>query len=240
MGADRLHILTGAPGSGKTAVLEGLGDGVHTVRRARAGGHRRAAGRRRHRHRRPGSGAVRGAAARSDRSTSIATRCARRRLSWLFDRGVPDCVAYAAVLGVDPAGSLAAARRYRYHPEVMILEPWEQIYATDAERTMSFEHTIPFHEALVDAYEGAGYALVRCPPGPSRTGSPSSRDAIRRVTGSGSARSDGVGVAAAQDEPDPLAGSWLVGPTEQRRERRGRAGLRRRCARAPTAAAGHA
>ena len=31
MGADRLHILTGAPGSGKTAILEGLGDGVHTV-----------------------------------------------------------------------------------------------------------------------------------------------------------------------------------------------------------------
>src|SRR4029077_5644560 len=39
----------------------------------------------------------------------------------LFDRGVPDCVAYAAVLGVDPAGTLAAARRDRYHPAVMIL-----------------------------------------------------------------------------------------------------------------------
>ena len=69
-GPDRLHILTGAPGSGKTAILEGLGGSVHTVG-ARAGGHRRAACHRRRRHLRSGSGAVRGAAAATiDRQAS--------------------------------------------------------------------------------------------------------------------------------------------------------------------------
>jgi predicted ATPase len=81
----------------------------------------------------------------------------------VFDRGVPDNVAYAVVLGVDPAPARAAATRYRYHPEVLILPPWEDIYTTDNERAMSFAGTIPFHEALVDAYSGAGYALVEVP-----------------------------------------------------------------------------
>jgi predicted ATPase len=164
MDTDRLHILTGAPGSGKTAILEGLGDSVHTV----AEPAREVIAEQR---------AI-GGAGTSDQDPAIfvalllqrsiekhldASRSAAALV--LFDRGVPDCVAYATVSGVDPAESLAAAARYRYHPRVLILEPWERIYATDAERTMSFEQTIPFHAALVDAYEGAGYTLVAVPTG---------------------------------------------------------------------------
>jgi predicted ATPase len=81
----------------------------------------------------------------------------------VFDRGMPDCVAYAVLLGSDPTASLAACERYRYHPEVLVVEPWEEIYATDGERTMSFADTIPFHVALVEAYERAGYTLVVVP-----------------------------------------------------------------------------
>ncbi len=179
MGTDRLHILTGAPGSGKTAVLEGLGNGAYTVgepaREVIA--EQRAIG---------GAGT-------SDQDPALfvslllqrsidkhrdAVRSAAPVV--LLDRGVPDCVAYAALSGVDPAESLAAARQYRYHPQVMILEPWEQIYATDAERTMSFEQTIPFHAALVDAYEGAGYTLVSVPTGSVADRVAFVRDAITR------------------------------------------------------------
>ena len=175
MGPDRLHILTGAPGSGKSAILEGLGDGVHTVgepareviaeQRATIG---------RHRHLRADPALFVALLLAAIDRTSIATAMrlggARRAVR---PRGARLRRVRGRV-GRRSAGSLAAARRYRYHREVMILEPWGQIYATDAERTMSFEQTIPFHEALVDAYEGAGYALVRCPPGSSRSGSPSS------------------------------------------------------------------
>ena len=164
MDADRLHILTGAPGSGKTAILEGLGDGVQTVaepaREVIAG--QRAIG---------GAGTsdqdpahfVALLLERSIDKHRAALRSAATLV--LFDRGVPDCAAYATVLGVDPAESLGAAEQYRYNHRVMILEPWEQIYATDDERTMSFGQTILFHEALVDAYERAGYTLVPVPTG---------------------------------------------------------------------------
>ena len=179
MGADRLHILTGAPGSGKTAVLEGLGNGFPTVdepaREVIA--EQRSVG---------GAGT-----ADQDPALFVALllqrsidkhRDALRSTAplVLLDRGVPDCVAYAAVLGVDPTESAAAARLHRYHAEVLILEPWEQIYATDDERTMSFEQTIPFHAALVDAYEGAGYTLVSVPTGSVADRVAFVRDAISR------------------------------------------------------------
>jgi predicted ATPase len=35
----------------------------------------------------------------------------------------------------------------------------------DDERTMTYEATIPFHSALIDAYERSGYDLVVIPRG---------------------------------------------------------------------------
>jgi predicted ATPase len=164
VGADRLHILTGAPGSGKTAILDGLSDGVHTVREPAREviAEQRAVG---------GTGTseqdpARFVALLLERSIEKYRDAVRSGAPLVvFDRGVPDCVAYAAVSGVDPAESVAAAAQYRYNPRVVILEPWEEIYATDDERTMSFEQTIPFHAALVEAYERAGYTLVTTPTG---------------------------------------------------------------------------
>lgn len=83
--------------------------------------------------------------------------------SAVFDRGVPDCIAYAVLFGIDPTQSILASDVYRYHSEVLVLEPWEEIYTVDDERTMSFADTLPFHEALLDAYERAGYLLVDVP-----------------------------------------------------------------------------
>jgi predicted ATPase len=164
MNAVDLHILTGAPGAGKSAILEGLGVGMHRVREPAREviAEQRAIG---------GTGT-----AEQDPALFVALllrRSIERYLeaidteasAALFDRGVPDCIAYAVVLGTDAAPSVVAAARHRYHPEVLLLEPWEQIYATDDERTMSFEDTIPFHDALVDAYARSGYALVAVPRG---------------------------------------------------------------------------
>ena len=81
----------------------------------------------------------------------------------IFDRGIPDCVAYAVHLGVDPEPSLLASREFRYEREVLIVAPWEHIYAVDEERTMSFEDTVGFHDAIVRAYEGTGYELTEVP-----------------------------------------------------------------------------
>ncbi len=84
--------------------------------------------------------------------------------------------------GIDPTPSLEAADGHRYDADVVILEPWEAIYDTDDERTMSFEQTYPFDDALVDAYARTGYSLIVVP-----TGSVEDRAAI--VRGSIDARS---------------------------------------------------
>ena len=161
MGTANLFVLTGAPGAGKTAILDRIGADIRSVgepaREILA--EQRAIG---------GAGT-------HDRDPSLFVDLLLRRSierheaarSWegpvVFDRGIPDCVAYAVLMGTDPAAGLVACERYRYHPEVVAVEPWEEIYVTDAERTMSFADTIPFHAALVEAYERAGYSLVAVP-----------------------------------------------------------------------------
>jgi len=159
-----LFVLTGAPGAGKTAVLDAVGDGLHRVgeparevlAELRAGGD----------------------TATHDRdwaqfvdlllrlSIDEHEAALGRSGPSLFDRGVPDCIAYAAVLDVDPEPSVRAARVHRYNGEVLVLEPWEEIYSTDDERTMSFTETTVFHDAVVDAYRRAGYVLVEVPKAP--------------------------------------------------------------------------
>jgi len=159
-----LHVLTGAPGTGKSAILGWLAvAGTIVVDE-------------------PAREILReqrstGASGTPDRSPatfvdlllqrSIEKYLAARRLETdvFFDRGIPDCVAYAVHLGVDPKPSVTACREHRYEREVLIVAPWEQVYAVDEERTMSFGDTIGFHDAIVRAYEGAGYELIEVPRG---------------------------------------------------------------------------
>lgn len=124
-----LYILTGAPGSGKTAILDQVGADIRRVdepaREILA--EQRALG---------GSGT-------HDRDPSLFVELLLRRSidkheaaqRWggptLFDRGVPDCIAYAVLMEIDPTPSLLASEVYRYHPEILILEPWEEIYSVE-------------------------------------------------------------------------------------------------------------
>jgi len=89
----------------------------------------------------------------------------RSRETVIFDRGIPDCAVYAVRAGTDPAPSLSAASTFRYHPHVLFLEPWSEIYETDDERTMSFDDTLSFSEALREVYERSDYILVHVPRG---------------------------------------------------------------------------
>jgi predicted ATPase len=161
--ASNLYILTGAPGSGKTAILARLRDELWCVdepaREVLA--EQRASG---------GSGTwdknpslfVHLLLQRSIEKYQTALSSGRKAV---FDRGIPDCVVYALRAGIDPKPSLTAVDVYRYNPRVLFLEPWSDIYTTDEERTMSFDETLSFSEALRDVYRRSGYASVDVPRG---------------------------------------------------------------------------
>jgi predicted ATPase len=163
MTSPRLYVITGAPGTGKTAILQNIGAGVRGVPEPARGilAQQRSVG---------GAGIP-------DRDPSLfvdlllrrsieAHEVARRGPEpVLFDRGVPDCIAYASHLGTDQSPGVQASEVYRYHPEVLLVRPWEEIYTVDEERRMSFADTLGFHDAVVAAYERAGYVLVEVPPG---------------------------------------------------------------------------
>lgn len=161
--ASGLFILTGAPGSGKTAILSRLIDEFRCVDE-------------------PAREVLAEQRATSGRGTwdqdpalfvdlllerSIVKYEIARRSgdTVIFDRGVPDCVVYALLAKTDPAPSLAAVNLYRYQPHVFFLEPWSDIYETDEERIMTFDDTVSFSNALRDVYERSDYTLVDVPCG---------------------------------------------------------------------------
>jgi predicted ATPase len=159
--ASNLFILTGAPGSGKTAILGRLGDEfrcvVEPAREILA--EQRATG---------GSGTWDQDAPRFvhlllQRSIEKYVVARRSGETVIFDRGIPDCVVYALLASADPTPSLEAVDVYRYQPHVLFLEPWSDIYETDEERIMSFDDTVSFGRTLRDVYERSGYTLVDVP-----------------------------------------------------------------------------
>lgn len=159
--ASNLFILTGAPGSGKSAILGRLGNEFRCVdepaREVLA--EQRATG---------GSGTW-------DRDPSLFVHLLLQRSiekyaiaresdeTVIFDRGIPDCIVYAVLAGADPTPSIEAVDGYRYEPRVLFLEPWRDIYRTDDERIMSFDDTVSFGRTLRDVYERSGYTLVDVP-----------------------------------------------------------------------------
>ena len=70
---------------------------------------------------------------------------------------------YAAIFGFDYPSGQNAAREYRYNRRVFFAPAWEQIYATDEERTVSFQVASQFGDDLRAIYEQLGYELIDLP-----------------------------------------------------------------------------
>ena len=81
----------------------------------------------------------------------------------VFDRGIPDVIAYARLFSLDEAAYINAAMEFRYNPMVFYFPAWEDIYTTDTERRMSFEQAKAFGEDVRSVYEGFGYQIVEVP-----------------------------------------------------------------------------
>ncbi len=158
-------VVTGAPGTGKTSVIERLGDRFPTVgepARKLIAEHR----------------SETGETTLDDRPELFVERLAARSIddfeavsgtdAVFFDRGLPDCVAYAAAYGVDPRPILEKAAAFRYQPPIFIAPPWKEIYTTDSLRRASFAQIQEFDVHLRWAYTQLGYEMMELPKGPPR------------------------------------------------------------------------
>lgn len=81
----------------------------------------------------------------------------------VFDRGLPDCIAYAMANEVNIGPAMDAATRYRYESPVFFASPWEEIYSTDDMRRATFAQAEAFHTYVVEAYERLGYQMIEIP-----------------------------------------------------------------------------
>lgn len=153
-------VLTGAMGGGKTAVLEALKSrGVSCVpepariilAQQRAIGGRGV----------PETDA--GLFTMLMLSRALQDGEAPDRDARVFDRGVPDMVAYAELFGLDTGPYWRAAERYRYGKTVLYFPPWEAIYTNDDERKIPFEGARDFGLAVRRVYETLGYQVIDVP-----------------------------------------------------------------------------
>jgi len=160
---DRLHVVTGGPGSGKSTLIEALAAaGVATspeVGRAiireevAAGG--TALPWRDHR-------------AFAERMVEREIAAHRAALATgrpvVLDRGVPDVIGFLRISGLAvPPHIDAAARACRYNPRVFIAPWWPDIFTTDAERKQTPQEARATFAVMVATYRDYGYRLVELP-----------------------------------------------------------------------------
>ena len=98
-----------------------------------------------------------------DRAIDLYRQYAESEHPIVFDRGIPDLIAYAADFGLEDRAIRSACDRYRYYPTVLFAPAWAEIYTQDDERTMTFDATVTFGDALRRGYQDCGYDLVHMP-----------------------------------------------------------------------------
>lgn len=82
----------------------------------------------------------------------------------VFDRGIPDVIGYLALSGLEVGPHFeAAARTFRYRRQVFIALPWPEIYERDAERRQSQDEAEATYHALDAAYRRLDYEPIALP-----------------------------------------------------------------------------
>lgn len=81
----------------------------------------------------------------------------------IFDRGIPDNIAYAQLFQLDYPPAHHAAKLFRYDATVFIFPAWEEIYTNDDERKMSFEDAKAFGDDIQKIYTAYGYTVIEVP-----------------------------------------------------------------------------
>jgi predicted ATPase len=160
---ERLIIVTGGPGSGKTTLIAALQARGHATSpeagraiirdQMEIGGHAL-----------PWSDPR----AFAEQMLSWDMRSYRMAIAThaitFFDRGIPDVVGYLRLLSLAvPPYMERAAELFRYARRVFIAPPWNDIFESDTERKQTFAEAVSTHEAMMQTYAACGYELIALP-----------------------------------------------------------------------------
>lgn len=81
-----------------------------------------------------------------------------------YDRGIPDSVAYFKFQNRKVPRILSeAVDNYRYNPVVFAAPPWEEIFRNDSVRRETYRESVVLYELTIEAYQNAGYRVVSLP-----------------------------------------------------------------------------
>lgn len=151
-------VITGPPGSGKTTLIESLEKHVKVVPEAarRVLMIERASG---------------GTATGEQDAAAFVTRMLDMSIAdyaaangpTLFDRGLPDLLAFCTYYQLPDQNVRTAIKAHPYQPPVFMLPSWPEIYQTDSERTLDFVSAAAFGDLTRQAYLRSGYSLVDVP-----------------------------------------------------------------------------
>lgn len=159
---DNFFILTGAMGSGKSTIIEALKAKLCQVV-AEPARQILAEQRRFHGKGVPEKDAALFTELMLSRSIYQYGEFKNKKLPVLFDRGIPDLIAYARLFEIDQTTVTQAANLYRYNTLVFVTEDWEDIYTTDSERKMPYEMAQAFGIQVRQIYSELGYKLIEVP-----------------------------------------------------------------------------
>lgn len=160
---DNLHVITGGPGAGKTALIEALAatglpvmpEAGRAIIRAQQTIDGPAL---------PWRDPARFAEAMLVWEMRSHAEAVRTRTPVLFDRGLPDVAGYLRLEGLAvPDHVSAAVRHIRYAPRVFLAPHWPQIYSRDTERRQDAAEAERTCRMMADVYSAAGYAIVELP-----------------------------------------------------------------------------
>jgi predicted ATPase len=158
--SQRHFIFTGPPGAGKTSVLDVLPDDVRTVPEA---ARRVIAAQRAQGDQDVGDAdPLRFLALMKDQCLADIAAAPPETIN-VYDRALPDLVAYAAFFGVPRAPFITLAQGHRFAPRVFWFAAWPDIYVTDEDRKATPHQLAIFSDALRAAYLSLDYELINVP-----------------------------------------------------------------------------
>lgn len=80
------------------------------------------------------------------------------------DRGLPDCIAYINSQNLKVPETLTLFDHHHYyHKDIFLLPPWKSIYVKDKQRQQSFKEALLIHKKIVSIYSKLNFNIIELP-----------------------------------------------------------------------------